>query len=235
MPAVERVGCHPAHDYARRVLAGRRSASGRYPSRVERQLGVGGFIRWYKTSDGRQPTAGKEIFVPCTFSLTADYVLRSRYTEARSLFERLPAITNGWDLSEEYNVGANRLLGEVSAGFFARVAHQHCAESSARQRSGRGPQTSEGVQWAQPGEVSSTLPITGTTMRLPSSWSTDRVPSCSQRRSRLPAWWIDRNEPNLSNSGLEYDLERLGYVDGCVEPHAPCSYGMGGPDRVRRE
>ena len=88
---------------------------------IEGGLGFGGFIRRYDTSksgpvDGLP--GGEGVFLPCTFWLADNYVLQGRYDEARSLFERLLAVTNDVGLlSEEYDVGAGRLLGNFPQAF----------------------------------------------------------------------------------------------------------------------
>ena len=76
-----------------------------------------GFVQRYRTEpdpsaavDGLPPREG--AFLPCSFWLVDVYVQMGRMDEARVLFERLLAVRNDLGLlSEEYDPGAKRLLG----------------------------------------------------------------------------------------------------------------------------
>ena len=84
---------------------------------IERDLLCDGFVRRYRTEpdpsaavDGLPPREG--VFLPCSFWLVDVYVQMGRMDEARVLFERLLAVRNDLGLlSEEYDPGAKRLLG----------------------------------------------------------------------------------------------------------------------------
>ena len=69
--------------------------------------------RW---PDPRPP--GEGAFLPCTFWLADNLALQGRYAEARSIFERLLALRNDVGLlSEQYEPGAGRLLGNFPQAF----------------------------------------------------------------------------------------------------------------------
>jgi GH15 family glucan-1,4-alpha-glucosidase len=83
---------------------------------IERELCADGFVQRYtmtrKTErlDGLPP--GEGAFLPCTFWLADSYQLAGRGDEARAVFERLLGLRNDLGLlSEEYDVGAGRLVG----------------------------------------------------------------------------------------------------------------------------
>ncbi len=86
---------------------------------VERDLVEGGFVLRYNTrtsDDGLPP--GEGAFLACTFWLADAYTLTGRHVEARQLFERLLALrTDLGLLSEEYDVGARRLVGNFPQAF----------------------------------------------------------------------------------------------------------------------
>jgi GH15 family glucan-1,4-alpha-glucosidase len=109
---------------------------------VERELVVDGFVLRYDTrttKDGLPP--GEGAFLACTFWLADAYAITGRHDEARSLFERLLALrTDLGLLSEEYDVGAKRLVGNFPQAFshIALVTTAHNlsqAERPAAQRS----------------------------------------------------------------------------------------------------
>jgi GH15 family glucan-1,4-alpha-glucosidase len=105
------VGFLPPHD---RRVAGTTAA-------IERELVEAGFVRRYRPEsapavDGLPP--GEGVFIPCTFWLCDNYALAGRYEEARQLFERLLSIRSDLGLlSEEYDPGAGRLLGNFPQAF----------------------------------------------------------------------------------------------------------------------
>jgi GH15 family glucan-1,4-alpha-glucosidase len=89
---------------------------------------VDGLVRRYRTDvadvagadthpvDGLPP--GEGVFLPCSFWLADVYVQLDRADEARSLFERLLGLRNDVGLlSEEYEPGTKRLLGNFPQAF----------------------------------------------------------------------------------------------------------------------
>ena len=86
---------------------------------IERELVVDGFVRRYdthQTDDGLPP--GEGAFLACTFWLADAYALTGRHDEARRLFGRLLALrTDLGLLSEEYDIGARRLVGNFPQAF----------------------------------------------------------------------------------------------------------------------
>ena len=86
---------------------------------VESRLLRDGLVLRYDTaevSDGLP--AGEGAFLPCSFWLADAYVLTGRTAEARALFERLLGLRNDVGLlSEEYDVGARRLVGNFPQAF----------------------------------------------------------------------------------------------------------------------
>ncbi len=86
---------------------------------VEKRLVVDGFVMRYDTGsaeDGLPP--GEGAFLACSFWLVDAYVLQNRREEALELFERLIALRNDVGLlSEEYDSGARRLVGNFPQAF----------------------------------------------------------------------------------------------------------------------
>jgi GH15 family glucan-1,4-alpha-glucosidase len=78
-------------------------------------------VRRYLTDDehpidGLPP--GEAAFLPCTFWLADNLFLLGRHEEARATFERLLPIANDVGLlSEEYDVHAQRLVGNFPQAF----------------------------------------------------------------------------------------------------------------------
>jgi GH15 family glucan-1,4-alpha-glucosidase len=86
---------------------------------IERELMHDGFVMRYDTSDGHDGLpAGEGAFLACSFWLVDAYVLTGRFDEACALFERLLALRNDVGLlSEEYDVGKKRLIGNFPQAF----------------------------------------------------------------------------------------------------------------------
>ncbi|MGW4589720.1 glycoside hydrolase family 15 protein [Amycolatopsis thermoflava] len=89
---------------------------------VEKHLCQDGFVQRYTMTkrteevDGLPP--GEGAFLPCTFWLADNYILQGRRTEGRELFEKLLDLRNDVGLlSEEYDTGARRLVGNVPQAF----------------------------------------------------------------------------------------------------------------------
>ncbi len=83
---------------------------------VERELLQDGLVLRYAT-DGRSEAvdglpAGEGSFLPCTFWLADNHILRGDERRGRELFERLLDLRNDLGLlSEEYDTGHGRLVG----------------------------------------------------------------------------------------------------------------------------
>jgi GH15 family glucan-1,4-alpha-glucosidase len=86
---------------------------------VERELLVDGFLLRYDTRSGADGLpAGEGAFLACTFWLVDAYVISGRLDDARRLFERLLTLRNDVGLlSEEYDSGARRLVGNFPQAF----------------------------------------------------------------------------------------------------------------------
>ncbi len=89
---------------------------------IERDLCVDGFVQRYRTSartsriDGLPP--GEGAFLACMFWVADNYELQGRLDDARAAFERLLALRNDVVLlSEEYDAGAGRLVGNFPQAF----------------------------------------------------------------------------------------------------------------------
>lgn len=86
---------------------------------VERELCRDGFVMRYPTEatdDGLPP--GEGAFLACTFWLADNLALQGRADEARTVFERLLGLrTECGLLAEEYDVEANRLVGNFPQAF----------------------------------------------------------------------------------------------------------------------
>jgi GH15 family glucan-1,4-alpha-glucosidase len=110
---------------------------------IERKLLHGGFVLRYDTAateDGLPP--GEGAFLPCSFWLADAYVLIGRHADAKRLFERLIGLCNDVGLlSEEYDAGAQRLVGNFPQAFshiaLVNTAHNIAgATKPCEQRSG---------------------------------------------------------------------------------------------------
>ena len=86
---------------------------------IERHLMRDGFVMRYDThevEDGLPP--GEGVFLPCSFWLADNYLILGRHDEAKRLFERLLALRNDLGLlSEEYDAGTGRLVGNFPQAF----------------------------------------------------------------------------------------------------------------------
>ena len=86
---------------------------------VAGHLMTDGFVARYPTKshvDGLPP--GEGAFLACTFWLADNYALLSRQEDALQVFERLLALRNDVGLlSEEYDPGKQRLLGNFPQAF----------------------------------------------------------------------------------------------------------------------
>jgi GH15 family glucan-1,4-alpha-glucosidase len=86
---------------------------------IQRELCHGGLVHRYdshRTADGLPP--GEGVFLACSFWLADDLALLGREDEARELFERLLGLCNDVGLlSEEYDVGHRRLVGNFPQAF----------------------------------------------------------------------------------------------------------------------
>jgi len=89
---------------------------------IERELVEDGLVSRYRADeentdvDGLPP--GEATFLPCSFWLVQVYALQGRLDEAEKLFERLIGLRNDLGLlSEEYDVKAERLVGNFPQAF----------------------------------------------------------------------------------------------------------------------
>jgi len=102
---------------------------------VERELLVDGFVLRYntdRTDDGLPP--GEGAFLACSFWLADAYCLTGRIDDGRRLFERLLGLrTDLGLLSEEYDVSAQRLVGNFPQAF-SHIALVNTAHNLSRAR-----------------------------------------------------------------------------------------------------
>jgi GH15 family glucan-1,4-alpha-glucosidase len=86
---------------------------------IERYLMRDGFVARYATADtedGLPP--GEGAFLACTFWMADNLAMLGRHAEAVAMFERLLDLRNDVGLlSEEYDVGARRLVGNFPQAF----------------------------------------------------------------------------------------------------------------------
>lgn len=86
---------------------------------IQERLTQDGFIQRYANAgevDGLPP--GEGAFLLCTFWLVDNLALQGRYKEAEEIYERLVALRNDVGLlSEQYDPGAKRLLGNFPQAF----------------------------------------------------------------------------------------------------------------------
>ena len=147
---------------------------------IERKLLRGGFVLRYDTAatdDGLPP--GEGAFLPASFWLADAYVMVGRAMDAERLFERLIGLCNDVGLlAEEYDVGAQRLLGNFPQAF-SHIALVNTAYNIAQvvkpceQRSGhkRVGATAKRSRSQEPAEVSVRSEIASIrTKSSPSDW-----------------------------------------------------------------
>ena len=88
---------------------------------VQRHLTRDGFVERYRPQERNDVDGlpgGEGVFLPCSFWLVDALLLLGRDDEARELFERLLGIRNDLGLlSEEYDPGERRLLGNFPQAF----------------------------------------------------------------------------------------------------------------------
>jgi len=100
---------------------------------IEQRLFVNGFVHRYDaraTDDGLPGQDG--AFLACSFWLADAYVLMGRIDDARRLFERLLELRNDVGLlSEEYDTGTGRLVGNFPQAF-SHIALINTAHNLAR-------------------------------------------------------------------------------------------------------
>ncbi len=85
---------------------------------VERTLMKDGFIQRYLTEGSDGLKGGEGAFIACSFWFVDNLVLIGRHDDARAMFERLISIkTDLGLLSEEYDVGNRRLIGNFPQAF----------------------------------------------------------------------------------------------------------------------
>jgi GH15 family glucan-1,4-alpha-glucosidase len=120
---------------------------------IERELLQDGFVRRYDTGatkDGLPP--GEGMFLACSFWLADAYHLIGRDADAKALFERLLALRNDIGLlSEEYDVGRRRLVGNFPQAFshiaLVNTAHNLThREKPSEHRGSKKPVPSKGWQ-----------------------------------------------------------------------------------------
>jgi GH15 family glucan-1,4-alpha-glucosidase len=86
---------------------------------IQRDLMRGGFVERYRPQPSVDGLSGGEgVFLPCSFWLVDALLMLERGDEARALFEKLIGISNDLGLlSEEYDPGEQRLLGNFPQAF----------------------------------------------------------------------------------------------------------------------
>ncbi len=107
---------------------------------IEEHLLQDGFVQRYTMNaqteavDNLPP--GEGAFLPCTFWLADNYALQGRQDEATAIYERLLALRNDVGLlSEEYDVTARRLVGNIPQAF----SHVPLVNTAFTLASSRGP------------------------------------------------------------------------------------------------
>ena len=86
---------------------------------IERDLFRNGFVMRYNTHEGGDTLPpGEGAFLACSFWLVDVYILQDRFDDAERLFRRLVGLCNDVGLlSEEYDMGSKRLVGNFPQAF----------------------------------------------------------------------------------------------------------------------
>jgi GH15 family glucan-1,4-alpha-glucosidase len=85
---------------------------------IARELGADGLVFRYRDDGADGLAGGESAFLPCSFWLADNLALQGRREEAHRIFERLLSLRNDLGLlSEEYDPGAKRLLGNFPQAF----------------------------------------------------------------------------------------------------------------------
>ena len=86
---------------------------------IERDLFRDGFVMRYNTHAGGDALPpGEGAFLACSFWLVDVYILQDRFDDAERLFRRLVGLRNDVGLlSEEYDMGSKRLVGNFPQAF----------------------------------------------------------------------------------------------------------------------
>ncbi len=86
---------------------------------IERDLFRDGFVMRYNTHAGGDALPpGEGAFLACSFWLVDVYILQDRFDDAERLFRRLVGLCNDVGLlSEEYDMGSKRLVGNFPQAF----------------------------------------------------------------------------------------------------------------------
>ena len=104
---------------------------------IERELTEGGLVLRYRLDSAGDGLPGSDgAFLACSFWLADNLYLLGRQDDARALFTRLFALRNDVGLlSEEYDVGAKRLVGNFPQAF----SHVALVNTAKNLGEGRGP------------------------------------------------------------------------------------------------
>ena len=86
---------------------------------IEQKLRQGALVKRYSTQGTDDGVGGKEgAFLACSFWLADAYVLAGRHADAKALYDQLLDLRNDLGLlSEEYDLGSRRLLGNFPQAF----------------------------------------------------------------------------------------------------------------------
>ena len=119
---------------------------------VERTLMKDGFIQRYVTDQSDGLAGGEGAFIACSFWFVDNLVMIGRRDDARAMFERLLSISTDLGfISEEYDVGRGRLIGNFPQAF-SHIAMINSAfnleheDAPAKERSGHEAVQSEDAQ-----------------------------------------------------------------------------------------
>ena len=97
------------------------------------------------TNDGLPP--GEGMFLACSFWLADAYHLIGRDADAKALFERLMSLCNDVGLlSEEYDVGSRRLVGNFPQAFPHRAGQYRAQPRPSRQALGNAGRQEGGAE-----------------------------------------------------------------------------------------